>query len=132
MQMIHILLVEDDDDDVLLLEGMLAQALAEHPFTLRKVTSLAGAISVLEAGSIDVILLDLLLPDSWGSETVRELKPAAGDVPIIVLTGSRGGSALASQCVRFGARDYISKSDVTAAQLCEAVVYGIGALRNRP
>ena len=78
MKPIRVLLVEDDAAD--------AQPFAWNlvpQFRVTHVTSLAAALARLDDGETDVILLDLLLPDSSGTDTVERIHAAAPDVPIV-------------------------------------------------
>ena len=48
---------------------------------------MAQAVSRLQDGAFDAILLDLSLPDSFGVDTVAQVNAAAPGVPIVVMTG---------------------------------------------
>ena len=78
--------------------------------------------------AIDVVLLDLSLPDSEGLETLAKTHTSAPEVPIIVLTGL-GDEALGFEAVRRGAQDYLIKGEVTTALLSRAIRYAVE--RNR-
>ena len=67
IQNIKILLIEDDADDVFLLGKYLQKVNAVH-FHLESAASLAEGIKRLDLGGVDVVLLDLKLPDSAGME----------------------------------------------------------------
>lgn len=113
-----ILLVEDNPADVHLLRGALAESGGE--FRLVAVGSLAEGLQRLTEGGIEVVLLDLSLPDAHGLETVTQANAAAPRLPIVVLTGLED-EALGVQAVRHGAQDYLVKGQVNGQLLVRAI-----------
>ena len=63
------------------------------------------ALARLGRGDIDLVLLDLGLPDSQGLETLHTLQKAAADIPVVVMTGN-DDQELSMAAVRDGAQDY--------------------------
>jgi sigma-B regulation protein RsbU (phosphoserine phosphatase) len=120
---IKILLVEDNSDDVFFLRMVLQKVTGTH-FQLEPVKSLAAGISRLEQGGIDVVLLDLTLPDSAGMETFHAIKAKSHDVPIIVLSGL-DDETLAVNAVHAGAEDYLVKGGVDSQLITRAIIYAI-------
>ena len=102
-----VLVVEDNDDDFVLVAAGLS-SVAGISFELEQATRLSQALDRLAAGGIDLVLLDLSLPDSSGPETFLKTHAAAPAVPIIVLTGLHD-EELGIQAVRKGAEDYLIK-----------------------
>ena len=82
----HILLVEDNPGDTRLIRTLLTEVHAQD-FDLHDVDSLAEALQYLAVEQIDVILLELSLPDSQGLDTFFHLHDTSPKLPIIVLTG---------------------------------------------
>jgi len=117
---LRVLLVEDDDAYARMLETMLGPA---GPLELQRVSTLSGATKVIDDGSIDAILLDLGLPDSFGIETVDRLRALVGErIPIVVLT-SRDDDNVGVQAVHRGAQDYLVKSTTDIQLLSRSVRY---------
>ncbi|HIE43503.1 MAG TPA: hybrid sensor histidine kinase/response regulator, partial [Candidatus Omnitrophica bacterium] len=85
---------------------------------------LSKSLSRLAKGGIDVILLDLSLPDSQGLETFIEVYSKAPQVPIIVLSGLDDES-LAVKAVGKGAQDYLVKGRVDSNLLVRSIRYAI-------
>ncbi len=73
---------------------------------------------------VDVVLLDLGLPDSHGSATLTAIRSAASVVPVIILT-ALGDEALATHMVRAGAQDYLAKAEVDGHLLRRAIRYAV-------
>ncbi|MBA2670452.1 MAG: response regulator [Gemmatimonadetes bacterium] len=120
---VHILLVEDNAGDALLIREWLRDA-GWLPGKLIVADRVASAREVLATATIDVILLDLNLPDSDGVDTVLQIYLAAPQVPIIVLTGLDDQTA-ALGALKAGAQDYLIKGRMDGALLARAIRYGI-------
>jgi CheY-like chemotaxis protein len=82
----RILLVEDNSLDVRLLREMLSNQ-APRKFTLVEAGSMSEAEKHLATNKVEIILLDLGLPDARGLEAVRRAHAAAPRIPLVVLTG---------------------------------------------
>jgi two-component system, NarL family, sensor kinase len=119
----RILLVEDNPGDARLVREMLAEAKGES-FAIDWVSSLAEALERLAQGGIDLVLLDLGLPDSQGLDTFLRSYEHGSHLPFLVLTGN-ADEILGSTAVRHGAQDYLPKGEVTVSMLCRAIRYAI-------
>jgi CheY-like chemotaxis protein len=74
----------------------------------------ASALAAIRALRPDVVLLDVLLPDTTGFELAETL--SAGPIcPTVVLTSSRSAADLDASLARSSARGFIAKRDLTAA-----------------
>ncbi len=120
---IRILLIEDNPVDAKLVSVYLKHGL-RVPHEVSQCTELAPALTLLKNQPVEVILLDLSLPDCSGYTTFTMVRDAAPDAPIVVLTGSED-EALAVQAIQEGAQDYLLKSSLTAAMLGRTIRYGI-------
>jgi diguanylate cyclase (GGDEF)-like protein/PAS domain S-box-containing protein len=120
---IHILLIEDNPGDARLIQEILAEV--ESPlFNLEHADRLAKGLECLEGGGIDVVLLDLLLPESEGLDTFCQVYAQAPEVPIVVLT-ILGNETLAIETVKRGGQDYLFKGEVDKNLLVRSIRYGI-------
>ena len=120
---LNVLLVEDNPGDAHLIQRLLTKSSATK-HALETVDRLNAGIERCGQGSVDVVLLDLGLPDSQGFATVATMRAAAPHVPIIVLTGLND-LELAVHAVREGAQDYLVKGMVTADTLERTMYYAI-------
>lgn len=118
-----ILLIEDSPEYVELVQAWLALD-KQNPAQLQWTDSLAAGLKRLEAGGIDVVLLDLGLPDSDGPATFHRIREHAPTVPVIVLSGADSES-LALEMIRQGAEDYLVKSSCNAATLARSLRYAL-------
>jgi PAS domain S-box-containing protein len=123
----QILLIEDNRADASLIGEMLAEA-GGAAFALECVGRLSSGLERLDSSDIDLILLDLSLPDSYGLNTFAKAHTHAPQVPIIVLSGL-DDEALAIQAVRDGAQDYLVKGRVSGHLLTRAIRYAIERAR---
>lgn len=124
---ICILLVEDNAGDAELIRDILAASLISCE-RLSHVTSLREASAFCRDSDIDVVLLDLRLPDGSGVECVATIRACGDDFPIVVLTGL-DDEELALACLAAGAQDYLPKQDLQPQNLRRAVGYGIARIR---
>lgn len=120
---IHVLLVEDNPGDARLVDTYLRRA-DRAEFTLERVDRLDKGLARLQDGGVDVVLLDLTLPDSQGIDTFVQAYAEAPQVPIIVMTGI-DDAELARKAVRDGAQDYLVKRQVDTHLLIRSIYYAI-------
>jgi len=120
---IKVLLVEDNPGDALLLKESLRE-IAHTKYALTHAKRLSEAVSQLSKSTFDVILLDLSLPDSHGTETIEQALSMAPTLPIIVLTGMKD-EIIGTQAVRRGAQDYLIKGQTDGDLLSRVINYSI-------
>ena len=118
-----VLLIEDNPGDARLLKEMLAEE-PPAPFRLSCADRLSNAMELLSSQTVDLLLLDLSLPDSQGLDTFSKVYAHSPKVPIIVLTGN-DDSALALAAVKAGAQDYLFKGRLDRELLVRSMQYSI-------
>ncbi len=118
-----LLIVEDEDEDFVLARECLSAA-PNMAFSVLRAQALAEAVAILGARPVDLVLLDLSLPDSVGWDTFARLQEASSDLPVIVLTGS-DDQDVATRAIGAGAQDYIPKAQMTTETLARAVRYAM-------
>jgi serine phosphatase RsbU (regulator of sigma subunit) len=105
----QILLVEDSPTAAELASYWLEDGL-KTSFVLHRAGNLLGALEILRQGEMDLTILDLNLPDSYGIDTFRSIHAESSGVPIVVLS-SDTDEELAVEAVRLGAQDYVFKNN---------------------
>jgi signal transduction histidine kinase/CheY-like chemotaxis protein/HPt (histidine-containing phosphotransfer) domain-containing protein len=120
---IRVLLVEDDPADAMLVHEML-RSLDDNPFELSVASTLAEARRHLVEQWVDVVIADLGLPDSFGIATLTALQQAAGDIPLVTLTG-HNDERFALEAMKHGAQDYLVKGRGDGAVLARVLQYAI-------
>lgn len=119
---IAVLLIEDHPGDAGLVREALRDARALR-FDVTHVATLGAGLDALGAGGIDVVLLDLSLPDGVGLASIGRVRAVAARVPILVLTGTED-EELALQAVRGGAQDYLVKG-LDAGSLARSIAHAV-------
>ncbi|MCE9615864.1 MAG: SpoIIE family protein phosphatase [Lentisphaerae bacterium] len=125
---IRVLLIEDDEEDYVIARELLGGGRGCR-FDLHWADSLASGLQ-RAADGVDVILLDLTLPDSRGWETFERVSARVPQVPVILLTGL-SDEALGVRAVQEGAEDYLIKGRLDAALLQRALRYAIERNKSR-
>jgi signal transduction histidine kinase len=116
-----LLIIEDNPGDARLLREMLRENGAWLSGLIMAKT-MAEAIECLAEHPVDIILLDLGLPDVEGLAAIRRARTAAPGVPLVVLTGM-DDEALAAQSLQEGAQDYLIKGQIESRGLLRALRY---------
>jgi CheY-like chemotaxis protein len=116
---IKILHIEDSSGDAYLIEEHLEE-FANFLYELSNVGTLNEALSVLKEQPFDVILLDLILPDSYGVDTFIRIHNQNSHIPIIILT-ELDDVAIGSYAVEKGAKDFLVKGQ-TESRLLECIM----------
>lgn len=127
---IKLLILEDDQEDIILLKEMIADEDSIEPdnqeFDAVFLTSLKEGIDFILENKVDVILLDLSLPDSFRLDTLKNLtrNGTSGDIPVIVLT-ALDDKETGIEAVKMGAQEYLVKGQITPDLLFKAIRYAI-------
>jgi diguanylate cyclase len=116
----HVLLVEDNPGDARLVQELLSETGSQ--FELLHVATLTDARHQLMTEGADCVLLDLSLPDASRLEAPMQLRAAAPDVPIVILSGLQD-ELLAIKAVQEGAQDYLVKGRVDGAAIGRSITY---------
>ena len=115
------LLVEDSPGDARLIMEMIKERGSRH-VEVKRVESMKEAEEHLAAFSVDILLLDLGLPDVQGMDAVRRVRAAAPGVPLVVLS-ALDDESLAIQALQKGAQDYLIKGQIEPRELLRALRY---------
>ncbi len=122
-QVLRVLIVEDNPGDARLLRAQLNEcALLRCEVTHTE--TLSGIADSIAAHAIDLIILDLELPDSSGIGTVQDVRVRFPHVALVVLTGNED-PAVASDALRVGAQDYLIKGQADTPLLERTIRYGL-------
>ena len=117
-----VLLIEDNRTYRFTLSKLIAAPKA--PFEFETADCLRSGLAVLGQGGIDLVLLDLGLPDSQGIDTFSRIHERYQHIPIIVIS-AHDDDDLAIQVVNAGAQDYLVKTKTNGQLLRRAMRYAI-------
>lgn len=120
-QPIKVLVVEDTKEHAQLLEHILSASTYPR-FTPVLAYTMAEGVQKLKAGGIELVLLDLTLPDSLPSQTFHTVKELAPELAIVVVSGVADVSK-AIELVQAGAQDYLIKGQVDSNLLLRSLQY---------
>ena len=121
---VRILLIEDNRGDARLLEQMLHDAHALD-WELAWAEGLEDGIARLQAGGVDLVMLDLNLPGSSGIETVLRLRAGCVQLPALIVLSGLNDEDVAIRAVQAGAEDYLVKGEVDGRLLARAIRYAL-------
>lgn len=124
---VNVLIIDDNPADL----DLAAESLAGGTGPLYRVEcarSLSTGLERLSSGGIDVVLLELQLPDSAGLDTLEKVRSHSPDLPILVLTG-RPDRAFGLSAVLAGAQDYLMKDEMNYLSLTRVIQYAIARER---
>ncbi len=118
-----LLVVEDSLGDARLLREMFNED-PETSIAMTHVCTMKGAERHLAKHLVDIVLLDLGLPDAQGLEAVRRAHAAGPDIPLVILSGL-DDERLAVEALQNGAQDYLIKGQIDSRALRRALRYAI-------
>jgi signal transduction histidine kinase len=121
--MLRIGLVEDNPGDARLIQEMLREPPITQ-FRLTLSTRVDELLESLDRDPIEVLLLDLGLPDSQGMDTFHRINDRAPGLPIVIFSGA-DDEQLASEAVSCGAQDYLVKGRINSFLLKRAIRYAM-------
>ncbi len=118
-----VLLVDDCQTSLLLHEFLLA----EYPYEIIKAQSGAEALSRATEDPPDLVLLDVMMPDTSGLDVLRALRtdPRTRDIPVVLVT-ARGDRDTMDEASKRGCSDYLTKP-VDGTELRAMVSRRLGA-----
>jgi len=121
--LLKILLVEDNPEHAELIRAQLRRV-SGAAVRLDLAERLAEGLAKIDGDKVDAVLLDMMLPDSRGIETVSRVHAHAPSVPIVVLTSAEGES-YGIEALQHGAEDYIFKGRMDGQGLMRSIRYAI-------
>lgn len=118
----HLLLIEDNPGDVELIKIYLKDAAMKYELYVAE--SFFEGNEVLQTREIDLVLLDLSLPDTSGFKTLTKYLDKNSNVPVIVLTGMNN-EIIGNQAVKAGAQDFLVKGQLDGKLLGRTIRYSL-------
>lgn len=119
----EVLLVEDNQIDAQLIRRLLRR-ITDAYYRITHVRTLNDAVLSTEELSPDVILADLNLPDSRGTQTVASLQNSYPDIPLVIVSAWED-EAISLRSVKAGAQDYLVKGHIDGANLHRVIRYAV-------
>lgn len=120
---VSVLLIEDNPGDAERFRRALSKATVGR-FEVETADRLSAAFAQVSEGNVDVIVLDLSLPDSFGIRTLERMREVAPLTPIVVMTGE-DDERIGLEAVNKGAQDYLVKGDLGGHTIARALLFAI-------
>ncbi len=120
---VKVLMVEDNINYGRLIKKNL-QSLENEKFDVILSNSLKEGLQELAIKDIDIVLLDLNLPDSYQIDTILKIKNNSPNVPVIILT-SMDNEEIAIKSIQMGAQDYILKDKINTEIIVKSIYYSL-------
>jgi diguanylate cyclase (GGDEF)-like protein len=120
---LKILLVEDDLEFANILKSRLGKEKSPR-LEITCLPTLQQALEVLTEKNWDLILLDLMLPDSSGIQTFTTIRSQVHHTPIVIMSGLDNDN-LAIDAVRKGAEDYLVKGEINSRLLIRVLHHAV-------
>lgn len=114
-RILRALLIEDNDDDADLIRAHLRRS-KHTDFIFHRTKTLQEALAYLREEIVDVVVVDLILPDSVGIETFFAVRDKVPHIAIVILSDYQDED-LALRAVEEGAQEYLLKSDLSSRML---------------
>lgn len=121
---VHVLVIEDDKAYAQMIQEFLLGQRGSS-FLVDCVHRLSDGLKRLGSGDVDVVVLDLHLPDGQGLEVFERVYACVPGVPIIILSGSFGDQTFAVEAVEKGAQDYLVKASFEWNTFLRSLHYAI-------
>lgn len=118
-KLLRILLIEDDPGHARLIQEMLKET-KSLSFVLQWAARLSDGLASAQSGKIDLVLLDLSLPDGFGADTFHRVTERLPNVPIVILS-SNDDAQVAQQLCGAGACAYLVKGQFDPDSLGQAI-----------
>ena len=119
---INVLVIEDNEADAELIKYYLQESAFKHNFYHSE--SLADGLAIIEENNIDIVLLDLSLPDSVRFNTLKSFFKEVQDTPVIIMT-NLNNEVVGIQSVKAGAQDFLIKGEFNNRTLVKSIRYSL-------
>lgn len=125
-----VLLIDDHDTDEVL--SPYRDVFKKQTLSFERCFCLADGLNLLtqNEGTIDLILLNLSLPDSKGLGTLKKIRSVAPDVPIVMLSESVEDE-IAQHLLKDGEPDYLIRDRADAVSLCHFIEFALSRHRTQ-
>ncbi|MFN3529038.1 MAG: response regulator [Bacteroidia bacterium] len=125
----RLLVIEDNPGDYVLIEDYLDEYILQCELTHCTTFRDAKAFLQAKTTAIDLILLDLSLPDLGGEMLIEKMLQLTQEIPIVALTGFTD-MEFSIRSLSMGVSDYLLKDELTATILYKSIVYNIERAKN--
>ena len=120
---IKVLIIDDDEDDFFIISGYLND-IDGTQFVPQWCNNYSEAVSKIKKADHDIYLIDYRLGARTGLDLLKEVSGIEEGKPLILLTG-KGNRQIDVEAMKFGATDYLIKSDLDSEKLERSIRYSL-------
>jgi PAS domain S-box-containing protein len=120
---LHVLVVDDNPGDQFFISELLAETYLQID-AIETAASVQDAVTLLQQKQVDIVLLDLSLPDSQGIDTFLQVNTYAKNIPVVILSGLNDLNT-ATDAISLGAQDFLMKGEFNEKLLEKTILYSI-------
>ncbi|QNA45282.1 hybrid sensor histidine kinase/response regulator [Lacibacter sediminis] len=120
---LHVLVVDDNPGDQFLISELLGETYLQIS-AIEKAVSVRDAVTLLQQKPVDIVLLDLSLPDAQGIDTFLQVNKYAKNIPVVILSGLNDLNT-ATDAISLGAQDFLMKGEFNEKLLEKTILYSI-------
>jgi DNA-binding NarL/FixJ family response regulator len=115
-KVLSVLMIEDVTSE----KNSIIQAISHNgmitDITLQTASSLAEGMKILSEQDIDVVLLDLDLPDSKSLQSVTKIRHAFPDIAVVILSG-HSEEGILTEALMLGAQEFLIKGEASGVMI---------------
>ena len=119
---LKILIIDKSDEDIALIKKHILVTLPKSELFIAN--AFFEGINHANSEEIDLVFLNLMLPDSSGFKTLTSFVDAQPNVPVIIIT-EKSNEILGNQAIKAGAQDFLVKSDIDSKLIGRAIRYSV-------
>lgn len=123
-QDIAVLLVEDSAGDAAAITKAMVYGESLYNFNITRKDSLAAGLGYLDAQQVDVLLLDLNLPDAKEMKAIDEVHGLFPEIPIVVISGY-SDIDIVHQALHSGAQEFLVKGECSGIAIRQSIYQAI-------
>lgn len=121
----NILMIEDSQLFVTIIKrGLVNSSFLIPKYTFHSEPTLQKGRDFLKSHEVDIIIVDIALPDSKSEESLNKLNPKNYKAPIIIIS-EIDNIAIAKQTIERGFQDFLIKKNITPPLLARSILYAI-------
>lgn len=124
MEKERVILIVDDSKTT---RKLIAGALENQEYKLLQATNGVEGINSIQSNNVDLMILDLLMPEMDGIEVIQKLKELKIDIPVIILTADIQDE-VKNECYNYGVKAFLNKP-VKEKEIQDAVIKQLKLLK---
>lgn len=122
---LSVLLIEDSMEDGVMITKACMEEPSGYDFSIIRKYTLEGGLDYLSSHSVDIVLLDLALPDARELKAVKMIYAAFPQLPIVVISGRYSDIDIVHEALKSGAQEFLVKGESSSAVIRQSLYQAI-------